>query len=561
MIMKTVIRFITFLFFLLSNAQTISASENYYIVYRGYHFINEDDDLIKSKIAIQNSETMQSRAAKALEEKGVTLLDARQKIMSLKNSSCTGAPDKTTPSFFHYFIEKYVNNYTGFNADVQNSQSAFRKILDQLGVNIDCNFLLSTSLHPTHAFRYASGEKLYGEHQYLRKLPQYDSQLRPKNQYIGYVDVLVIPAHEIEETGAFFVVEEFAKYHIKLCHHWSKFLPAEEEITFPLFIQGKYHKIRIPVQSPDFSVAYSTNCGLKQRAFNVFKEQLSQSIDNPLTRKEIENKISTQLSSSLAVLWNEKIKQYLRSHQWTPLFTSPSMQPHFDTLVPTQAVAIRKEVCNWINLFGRVGRVNNEININFDNFKTEFNFFNSHALSVLGRYGYPINIQASYFFEKGFEFLPVFLEAPNLTNLHLVGQDYTSGASAAFEWAGDLNAKYGTARGNYNFQPGGWREAGIGYDRFLNALRKRKQPLTLDITGQSLEPEYYDQLAQIPLLELIDDHRDDDEHEAELFEERISVLVDYDSDEYDHMDDEPDEPDYMEDEPDEYDHMEIEEEE
>lgn len=92
---------------------------------------------------------------------------------------------------------------------MENPTSFLREELAKLGFNFEPNFLISTSLHPQHAFRYACGEKLYADHQQLRKYVGYDEKSSPTNKYLGYVDIYFMPAYEFERTGGFFGLEEF----------------------------------------------------------------------------------------------------------------------------------------------------------------------------------------------------------------------------------------------------------------------------------------------------------------------------------------------------------------
>lgn len=91
----------------------------------------------------------------------------------------------------------------------------------------------------------------------------------------------------------------------------------------------------------------------------------------------------------------------------------------------------------------------------------------------------------------------------------------------------DHNRKFGIFSNNAGFQEFPWRTPHRLFKFLATHLKKRKNPLTIDITGQSLDHESFDLLmCSNKVIEILDDNRDGDEEEEQEYLESSDYISD-----------------------------------
>lgn len=498
-----------FIFLLLVILQTAVNASNVYVFYRGYHFLADQDPLddltprgIRSRPI---PSTMTEDTAQALIRKVQSLQRPwTQAELSRFHSSCF--------SPLADLVQLYTNNYKNFTQELKDPQSRTRRILRLANLEIDSNPFISTSLKALQAVKYGGGLKLFG-HDELRRYPCYQDSGNPTNTQLGFLDIIVIPEEDIMNTGAFFVVESFARGDTALSYHWSKKLTEEQEVLFPFFISRKYHRERLFLSVPPLNKPFS---GLRPHRWLADIRQA-----NEEERSGIELRLITRLSEIGADIMEKRVATHLKSRGLHRLFVSPSFVYTERRLVPDDAARMRNQILTKVNAWGkkyeRQGNYLDSINITRYLRNPRDRFIKAYAFRHLGL-TVPLDIEVDDLPFDGvmsFEVLSILGETPGLRRFSLRGPD-TEGIFPE-EYDEDLDSAdlLIPLAEIHNIDP--WRYPPNDFDQFIKALQRRNKQgyplIAIDVTGQRLAPSIWNELSEVATLE--DENREADEEAVE----------------------------------------------
>lgn len=484
-----------FLFFVLSIVNTslifASASEDsFYVLFRGFHFT--PNQAIQSKNIIEATSQMDCKALYTSQSSLTkeTSLDLAKKLQSLYTSGSIQKNGIFFPSAYDAMQEYFVNEYANMRDSLKKPHSEIRQHLSSYEIHCDDIFLISTSLSSYIALKYAAGLCTPSQHRRNPLGKDTENRLVIENPILGYMDIFIIPFGEMKLLYPYFVVEEFARHHIRLPYKWKqKDYTGAEEVNFPFLIPGKYHHKRLAVDVSDFPFHNRKN---PDDCMRYYLRKKSADIDM-------------------------YIRNYFLSLKKNQVFVGPLAQACFRVnhhIMPSEAIKVRDKIN---------GHINSLVTKFFDGQRKSFymqeidiDFYLSYALENLGLREYPISISTHFSFERSkVRHLLAFINAPYITDLELVGED---GIGITMEEVMDYNEKYGIFSNNGGFQEFPWRVPHHYFTSLITHLKKRKNSLKINITGQSLDHKSFDQLIRANnLIEILDDNRDDDEEEEQNY--------------------------------------------
>ncbi|WP_010298768.1 hypothetical protein [Candidatus Odyssella thessalonicensis] len=474
-------------------------SENYYVFYRGYHFLanQEINPAIWDQKGISSRPVSDHTIAENDLEKTVN------KVYSLNRSWTAEEKQSFKPSCatpYQELVQLYTNSYIKFVAELSDATSRTRRILNLVDLTtITSNLFVSTSLKAEQAYRYGAGLKLYS-HENLRRYPSYTRDtFIPQNAIIGYVDVIAIPAKEIETLGAFFVVDSFAIACTKLSHYIKKNLTEELEVIFPFHIPAKYHVHRIPIRLPNL-IAGKRNAGLNGKKW---RENITQAVHLE-DQKEVEERLVVSLMKHAAKDRTSQTDAFLKQNNRIRVSNGPSLTGLGKTLVPAEAVAIRKEIIEHVTTIEHqyFDQGNKQFNIPVQ----ALTFAWSHALKKIATRGYGVNLTANFSMKSlNQELMKIFIGNDNITNLNFRGDPHiTADLYEEFKNTDFRNDQEVRKMDTL------WLLPDTELIEKFEALSKgRKKALTLDVTGLALAPQYFDQAQYAEQINLIDNERKD----------------------------------------------------
>ena len=310
------------------------------------------------------------------------------------------------------------------------------------------------------------------------------------NPILGYMDIFIIPFSEMKSLYPYFVIEEFARHHITLPYKWKqKDYTKAEEVNFPFLIPGKYHHKRIAV---DVSTFPFRNRKDPDDCMRYYLKKFSTNMDT-------------------------YIKNLFLSSKKNQIFAGPLALSFFKVnhhIMPVEAVRVRHKINEHIDSL--VADYFDSRNKSFYMEDIEIDFYLSYALENLGLREYPISISTSFSLETSkIRHLIAFINAPYITDIKLIGEDEIG---ITMETDMDHNRKFGIFSNNAGFQEFPWRTPHRLFKLLATHLKKRKNPLIIDITGQSLDHESFNLLmCSNNVIEILDDNRDGDEEEEQEY--------------------------------------------
>lgn len=474
-------------------------SENYYVFYRGYHFLANQE--INPAIMEQKGISSRPVSDHTIAEDEVE--ETVNKIYSLNRPWTAEEKQNFKPSCntpYQELVQLYTNSYIKFAAELSDAVSRTRKILNLVGLTtITSNFFVSTSLKVEQAYRYGAGLKLYS-HENLRRYPSYTKDtFIPQNATLGYVDVIAIPAKEIETLGAFFVVDSFAIACTKLSHYIKKNLTEELEVIFPFQLPAKYHVQRIPIQLPNL-IAGKRQAGLNGKKW---REEITQAPDLE-KQKEIEKRLIASFVKHAAKKRTFQTDLFLKQNNRTGVYNGPFLAGLGKTLVPTEAVALRKEIIEHMTTIGHqyFDQGNKRFNIPLQ----ALTFAWSHAIKQIATRGYGVNLTANFSMKSlNHELMKIFIGDDNITNLNFRGDPHiTADLYEEFKNTDFRNEQEVRKMDTLWLQP----DTEL-IEKFDTLSKGRKKALTVDVTGLALAPQYFDKAQYAEQINLIDNERKD----------------------------------------------------
>lgn len=475
------------IFSFLSSLEACQIDNDYYIFFRGYHFLEDQNiDLLTLKQRGIFSRPLSDNVINKDDIEEVT-----SKICSLNRPWSSEErkifkSDCNTP--YQELVQLYTNSYKKFTSELKDVNSQSQKILSLVDLkNIDSNFFISTSLKASQAYKYAAGLKLYGN-DHLRRYPMYQpnpkntSHFKPKNLILGYVDIFAVPKKEVELLGAFFVVDSFAIGSTKLKHHFSMNLTEEREVIFPFHIPSKYHCHRQPVQLFDLQPRKRLerlNCGLW-----IKKLEKAQDVDS---RNQIELNLVESYAKYQSDFMEENVKKDLAKKGKERVFNGPQLMGLGETLIPADAIVTRD----------RIFQVESQITQKFFNKSTKnfsfpvdtLDFYYSHAIRRISGLGYPVNITAKFSINSiDYENLEIFISESNIKNLSFRG-DPMIASTLCKEFFNisihDFNAVMAMDKSWFQVNK-------VFFDKLINFGKKRSAVLTIDVEGLGIDPQHFE---------------------------------------------------------------------
>ena len=422
-----------------------------------------------------------------------------KKLQILYTSGAIKRGDNFFPSAYDEMQEYFVNEYANMRTALQRHSSKIRQDLHSYNINCNDIFLISTSLSSYIALKYAAGlctPPAYRRNPLGRNAK---NELIIANPILGYMDIFIIPFSEMKLLYPYFVIEEFARHHITLPYKWKqKDYTIAEEVNFPFLIPGKYHHKRIAVDVSTFPF------GNRKDPDDCMRYYLK--------------KFSTTMDTYIKNLF-----LYSKKNQ---IFAGPLAHSFFKVnhhIMPAEAVRVRHKINEHIDSL--VADYFDGRTKSFYMEEIEIDFYLSYALENLGLREYPISISTSFSLESSeIRHLLAFINAPYITDIKLIGED---GIGITMEADMDHNRKFGIFSNNAGFQEFPWRTPHRLFKFLATHLKKRKNPLTIDITGQSLDHESFDLLmCSNKVIEILDDNRDGDEEEEQEYLESSDYISD-----------------------------------
>lgn len=484
-----------FAFICLSLQTSASDKEETYVFYRGHHFlVGQEIDA-----AIFDSRGISSRPVSNGDIPAPQVKDVISKIQTL-NRSWTEEEQIEFKSLcdtpYQELVQLYTNSYAKFIDELDEENSNTRKILKLAGLeNITSNFFISTSLKSSQAYRYGSGLKLYKDVE-LRRYPSYSKvTFTPQNQIIGFVDVIVIPKKEIQNTSAFFVVDSFATGCTKLSYHFSKNLTEEMEVLFPFYISKKYHVRRIPIKLPSLHSSIKGD-GVQRKHW---RDELIASVTDE-DQKKIELKLVESGIVAAAKKLDKTITFDLEKNKKVQVYNGPSLVGLEQALVPSGAIVIRKQIMGYEQKI--TSQYFDETIHEFTIPINQLSFSLSHALRRLARSDYPITIFANFSMHSiKFNLMEIFLSEDAVVKLKFQGDRINLHSLCKQFHALDFKKNDVDEEANAL-----WFNPGLSIvSNLTKILSSRKKQLIVDVSGLALAPEYFEKTP--PTLELVDTKR------------------------------------------------------
>ncbi len=517
--MTALLRFLTILLFSFSSAHTAC------VFYRGFHFLAGKDvsEIDRGANGIHSRVTPPDMP----EEEALACV-AKIKTLSRPWTTSERSEFKpTAPSPMAELVQLYTNSYNTFTTQLRSATSRTRRIFRLAGLELTANPFLSTTLKVEHALRYGSGLKLFG-HDELRRYPEYDAQGKPKNGEIGFVDTIIIPQEDLREMGAFFVLEAFATGDTKLSYHWSKKLIEEQEVIFPFIILRKYHSTRVPLKPPHLGKRFP-GIHHKQWLKNINAARATSK------NSERESDLTKRLCKLSAASFEKAASIVLQRFRLSRRYTSTDFYPQRN-LIPDDATQMRKKIVRHVDVLGREYAARGYTGWDISGYlmSTDAPITTAYAFRSLGQTA-PLSLRADIALGEGmnFEALAVIVQAPQLRSLSMLGPE-PEGICPEFDDEemdqADMQIVYARLANTRT-----WSCPHKNFSIILKALETRATsggaPLTLDITGQSLDPTSFYRLSA--LVDLQDDNRETDEEAMAAAENALGYNDDGWDDYYD----------------------------
>lgn len=487
-----------FAFICLSLQTSASDKEETYVFYRGHHFLV--GQVIDN--AIFASRGISSRPVSNGDILAPQFKNVISKIQTLHRSWTEEEKIEfkslcDTP--YQQLVELYTNTYAKFIDELDEENSNTRKILKLAGLeNITSNFFISTSLKSEQACKYGSGLKLYKDAD-LRRYPSYSKvTFKPQNQIIGFVDVIVIPKKEIQNTSAFFVVDSFATGCTKLSYHFSKNLTEEMEVLFPFYISEKYHVDRLPITLPSLKGISNIIGGLlcshwtKKLAASTSKED----------KKTIETNLIKSRISTISDCLDKKLTQELEKNKKIQVYNGPYLAGLDHALIPSDAIVMRKEIIDHEQKI--TSQYFNETIHQFTIPIGELSFALSHTLKRVAKSDYPITILANFSMKSiNFGLMEIFLSEDAVVKLKFQGDPINLQSLCKQFFALDFRKNDVDEEANALwFNP----DRSI-IPNFKKILSSRKNQLIVDVSSLALAPGYLETNTNI--LNFVDNEREE----------------------------------------------------
>lgn len=461
-----------------------------YVLYRGFHYT--PDQTIPARNTLDDTVGKDCKAPYThfANIYSAASLASSKSLQNLKESGRVLVDNQSYPSLYDWMQEYYVNEYTKFKNELRQANSRLNYCLaTQCQLTPNNVFLISTSLNPNTAIKYASGIFFPLEH---RRTPLFPSE----NTVLGHLDIFVIPVREIAKYYPYFVVEEFARHHITIPHRFTmKNYTLAEEVNFPFYLPGHFHVGRVAIDIADNS------------QFRIPPRNRTRWGCDDWMREQIQR---------YADVVDKRVMSYLKTNRKTRVYLGPltyQLEKRAYHLEPSQAVILRRKIEDQINAFGRLffEPTTQRVDING---QVDLNFVTAYALQNLGYRGYPMEIDMPFSLDsEATKWFSIILEAPGIQRLILEGPN-TEGVHDLIEYD-EQNIQRGQVPANYFLSEFPfWQSPHTSFYKMLKTLSKRNAPLNIDVTGQSLEPEAYEQLMDIAGVTVEDANRDDDEYYA-----------------------------------------------
>ncbi len=477
-----------FLKFLLIQFVYSSSEDNFYVLFRGFHYtpghVVQSKQMIDSATKVDCRSLYTSQAALSADQSS----ELAKNLQRLYTSGSIKRGDSFFPSAYDEMQEYFVNEYANMRTALQRHSSKIRQ--DLHAYNIHCNdiFLISTSLSSYIALKYAAGLCTPPEYRRNPLGRNEKNEIVIKNPILGYMDMFIIPFSEMKLLYPYFVIEEFARHHITIPYKWKqKDYTLAEEVNFPFLIPGKYHHKRIAL---DVSTFPFRNRKDPDDCMRYYLKKFSMNMDT-------------------------YIKNLFLSLKKNQIFAGPLAHSFFKVshhIMPAEAVRVRHKINEQIDSL-----VADYFDSGSQSFQIEdikIDFYLSYALENLGLREYPISISTNFSLETAkIRHLLAFINAPYITDIKLTGEDEIG---ITMEADMDHNRKFGIFSNNAGFQEFPWRTPHHLFKLLISHLKKRKDPLIIDITGQSLDHEAFGLLmCANDVIEILDDNRDGDEEEEQ----------------------------------------------
>ena len=498
---KDMFYFFCFIIFnaLLSQFAFSSVEDSYYVLFRGFHFtpgqVIQPKHMIDSVTKTDCKSVYTSQASLTSDQSE----NLAKKLQTLYASGSVKKEDVYFPSAYDAMQEYFVNEYANMRAALKKDSSEIRRNLHAYDIHCNDIFLISTSLSSYIALKYAAGLCTPGAYRRNPVRKNAKNELIVENPILGYVDIFFIPFGEMKLLYPYFVVEEFARHHITLPYKLKqKDYTIAEEVNFPFLIPGKYHHKRLAVDVSTFPFGNWKN---PDDCMRYYLRKFATDID-------------------------AHIKKLFLSSKKNQIFVGPLAHSCFKVnhhIMPAEAIKVRHKINERIDFLVEKFFDNNHKSFDIEDIDIDFHL--SFALENLGLREYPINISTHFSLEKSkVRHLLAFINAPYITELKLIGED-TLGVTMEEDM--EHNRKYGIFSNNAGFQEFPWRSPHRLFKPLVSHLKRRKNPLTIDITGQSLDHESFGLLMDSNnLIEIVDDNRDGDEEEEQNYLENSYDIPD-----------------------------------
>lgn len=481
-----------FITILLCSARLMAADDEFYVLYRGFHYTPSQLVPNKDDIPVNRQDCLAPYTHFAQID-NVSALQNSTKLQSLHKSGCFQVNNQAYPSLYDWMQQYYVNEYAQFKDDLQKPASQLRQNLKlYCKLSPDNIFLISTSLNPVTALKYSAG---MCSPQEFRKFPisEHDGVKTLTDPILGFLDIFVISAKEITTYYPYFVVEEFALHHIDIPYKFKQTdYTLAEEVNFPFYIPGKYHYVRIAIDVASFKKPKKN----PERWGNDrwMSEQFH------------------QYGSKLDAFVTKRIEQLRKQRVFLGPLTR-LLQGRINHLKPSDAVEVRNAI--MIQILQLKKQSFNFLTRTITTAPISLDIYTAYALEKLAHMGFKLMVTFKRVsFEKDIvELLPILIKESNLVNINLPGED----EGGIWQQIEEKEKASGGLPTDYYNQPFPlWRKAHDSMEIVLSYLKKRKTKIILDITGQSLDPEDYAKLVDMPdHIDVIDKNRSDDEQFAE----------------------------------------------
>lgn len=515
-------RFLMLLMWVALAPSVWATAQDVYVLHRGSHFVPSANLCPTQKEKMLNPGTTDV-IARFADPSVVSAHRARSYAAKLQLLKYTGPfidpGGQTFPSQYHWIQQYYIHKYQDFRNDMGNDTSPLRTMLKGVGIT-DCNniFFVSTSLNANTACKYAAGVCFPRDIRYTPMITQ-GADGRPtllRQGKIGVVETFIIPACDMKDLHPFFAVESFVAQDITLPFQFrQKDATLAEEVNFPFLIPVKYRVYSDAVDLDDAIIFFD---GKNWHEDAGLRESLASSpvaVSDSWLRYRLD-KLATRLE--------ENVNKFLVTHNKNRVYLGEQMSSWFEPghhLVPHEAVDAHLQIKRCQDdIYRDCYRADiRECIVKYP----EYDFHTIYALRQIGMQCLVSVTLDLSLGDQEVQYLPILIESPFLQELKLRGPD-AGGVKPKVQYTMECFGNYRVPTDYFMRDFPYWRIPHSSIEALKGAFVRRPQgvqELSIDITGNSLEPAHYHALrtaaAAAKDVSVQDYLRDQDEYEAFSF--------------------------------------------